>query len=295
LEAVNQQKILGYFIEEAKEHLETLEKGILELSSAVADAERINEMFRAAHSVKGGAAMLGYGGIQQAAHRLEDAFKILREKPIPIDQRLESLFLAGYDVLQNLLEQLQKTDSFQEGEAEATSQRGEPIFRELQDYLQQLQQQEPQAVSSSLNEVEALPEFPDRVRECLRQMLQVFRGKATPESRRQLQMLCHQLSQLAPQEEGWQLLLKASHAAITNPKHTYQTLAPVVIQELKRGSDCLELGQGERIAPSPELQRLAAAKLPQILVTLEPAAFAKALRQVFNRQQLSQLIRFLEA
>ena len=60
---MDQQKILGYFIEEAKEHLETLERGILDLSAVIEDQERVNEMFRAAHSVKGGAAMLGYSGI----------------------------------------------------------------------------------------------------------------------------------------------------------------------------------------------------------------------------------------
>ncbi|WP_339367278.1 Hpt domain-containing protein, partial [Picosynechococcus sp. PCC 7002] len=56
MDAASQQKILGYFIEEAKEHLETLEQGILELSEVVDDTERVNELFRAAHSVKGGAA-----------------------------------------------------------------------------------------------------------------------------------------------------------------------------------------------------------------------------------------------
>ena len=59
MDSANTQKILGYFIEEAKEHLETLEKGIVDLANMANDTEQINEMFRAAHSVKGGAAMLG--------------------------------------------------------------------------------------------------------------------------------------------------------------------------------------------------------------------------------------------
>jgi type IV pili sensor histidine kinase/response regulator len=87
---LDQQRILGYFIEEAKEHLETLERGILELSSVMEDTERVNEMFRAAHSIKGGAAMLGYSSIQKIAHRLEDAFKILKENRVVVDQKLES-------------------------------------------------------------------------------------------------------------------------------------------------------------------------------------------------------------
>jgi chemotaxis protein histidine kinase CheA len=87
LDAANAQRILGYFIEEAKEHLETLEKGILDLSNMANDSEQVNEMFRAAHSVKGGAAMLGYTSIQKTAHRLEDA-KWLRQQRDAEQQRL---------------------------------------------------------------------------------------------------------------------------------------------------------------------------------------------------------------
>ena len=65
MDTASQQRILGYFIEEAKEHLQTLEQGILNLSTSAQDTEMVNEMFRAAHSVKGGAAMLGYSSIQK--------------------------------------------------------------------------------------------------------------------------------------------------------------------------------------------------------------------------------------
>ena len=88
----NKQQIIHYFIEEAQEHLETVEQGLLDLAEVISDAERVNEMFRAAHSIKGGAAMLGFEGIQSTAHKLEDCFKILRDHPVPIDQKLETYF-----------------------------------------------------------------------------------------------------------------------------------------------------------------------------------------------------------
>ena len=65
---MDQQKILGYFIEEAKEHLETLETGLLELSVVVEDQERLNEMFRAAHSIKGGAGTIGFESVTEIPH-----------------------------------------------------------------------------------------------------------------------------------------------------------------------------------------------------------------------------------
>ena len=64
-----QQRIMGYFIEEAKDHLNTIEQGLLNLQSTVEDPEMVNEVFRAAHSVKGGAAMLGIDSMHKTAHR----------------------------------------------------------------------------------------------------------------------------------------------------------------------------------------------------------------------------------
>ncbi|NJR51994.1 MAG: hypothetical protein HC780_22915 [Leptolyngbyaceae cyanobacterium CSU_1_3] len=60
-----QQRIMGYFIEEAKDHLNTIEQGLLNLQGTIDDPEMVNEVFRAAHSVKGGAAMLGLSSIQK--------------------------------------------------------------------------------------------------------------------------------------------------------------------------------------------------------------------------------------
>ena len=105
--------------------------------------------------------------------------------------------------------------------------------------------------------------------------------------------MCVKLAKIASEQEGWQNLLKTAHKAIANPKHSYRTLAPVVIKELKEGSDLMELGKGEQIAPSESLQRLASAKSPQILVTVEPKAAAKILMSVFNKKQLSQLVKLL--
>ena len=93
-----QQRILGYFIEEANDHLNTIEQGLLSLQNTLQDPEMVNEIFRAAHSIKGGAAMLGLNSIQRTSHYLEDFFKILKETPsIQVNQNIESLFLQVFD------------------------------------------------------------------------------------------------------------------------------------------------------------------------------------------------------
>lgn len=133
-----QQRILGYFIEEAKEHLATIENALLNLQTVVDDAELMSEVFRAAHSVKGGAAMLGIHSMQHIAHRLEDYFKVLRENPIKVDQQLESLFFKGFDALNTLTEELEHTLTLSDDRAHQTIQELEPVFLELQTHLGQL-------------------------------------------------------------------------------------------------------------------------------------------------------------
>ena len=99
-----QKQITGYFIEEAKEHLQTIETGLLNLQTLMGNSEAVNEIFRAAHSIKGGAAMLGFSSIQHVAHNFEDYFKVMRENTnFQVDQDLQTLFLQAFDKLQELV------------------------------------------------------------------------------------------------------------------------------------------------------------------------------------------------
>jgi len=295
LDTTSQQRLLGYFIEEAKEHLETLEKGILELGAVMQDTERVNELFRAAHSIKGGAAMLGYNSIQKVAHRLEDAFKILKENSIEVDQRLESLFLRGYDVLQDLVERLESAMELPDNEVAGIMQDAEPYFAELQDYLKQALGGGAKQATPAPAAAPAPVDITEEVKNLLRQMLQLFKQRSTPENRQKLQQICGNLGKLAPQEQNWQILTEKAARAISNPKHPYKILAPVIIKELKQGNDYLVVGKGNLVVPSQNLEKLAGASSPQILITVEPQQAAKAIIQAFNKQQLSQLIQLLQA
>ncbi|MBD2437262.1 response regulator [Nostoc sp. FACHB-110] len=136
-----QQRILGYFIEEARDHLNTIEQGLLNLQSTLNDPEMLNEVFRAAHSIKGGAAMLGLSSIQHTAHRLEDCFKVLKEHPVRVDEKLESLFLGVADTLKALLEHLSGPFGLSEEAASTLMSEAEPVFKWLNEHLELLVQQ----------------------------------------------------------------------------------------------------------------------------------------------------------
>ncbi|HEY9661319.1 MAG TPA: Hpt domain-containing protein, partial [Allocoleopsis sp.] len=150
-----QQRIMGYFIEEAKDHLNTIEQGLVNLQATIADSEMVHEVFRAAHSVKGGAAMLGLSSIQRTAHRLEDYFKVLKECPqVRVDQKLETLFLRVFDTLQELVEQLQGPFGLTDEKAADAMTAVEPVFADLNQHLNQLVAQAGGTTPEDVNLVE---------------------------------------------------------------------------------------------------------------------------------------------
>lgn len=325
MQATKQQQILGYFIEEAKEHLDTIERGLLDLQATMADTERLNEMFRAAHSVKGGAAMLGFSSIHKVGHYLEDCFKLLTDHPVKIDQSLENLFLQGFDILKELVEELQSPYGLKEDDAAQTVQAAEPTFRELQNYLNRLLQAERVNVSQPAigiaQPVPANPELANRLNGALKMMLQLFKQGDTPTNRQQLATLCSRMVQLHSASE-WRRLLQAVYSALAQPRNAYATMAPLVIKELKLASDLLLVGRANEIIPSSALQQLmptaspvptpqpiaqplpeathqpatrevTTAKAQQITIPAEPRAAARALLEAFNRSQLIELAEFL--
>ncbi|MGF1541171.1 MAG: Hpt domain-containing protein [Pleurocapsa sp.] len=294
MDTANQQRILGYFIEEAKEHLQTLEQGILQLSTSVKDTEKVNEMFRAAHSVKGGAAMLGYTSIQKTAHRLEDSFKILKENPIDVDQKLETLFLTGYDYLQDLIERLESSADFSDKDAVEILEQSEANFLLLQKYLHEL-----------LSGGGASKDISQQVTTNLKQMLQVFKQPDSPENRHRLQISCQKLAELAPDQPKWQQFIDTAKLAVSNKKYPYATIAQVVIKEIKQTGDYLNSGQIEQIIPSRNLQQLAAtagktatngvSSKASVTIPTDPQGAAIALLNNFNKQQIKQIFQIISS
>jgi chemotaxis protein histidine kinase CheA/ActR/RegA family two-component response regulator len=278
-----QQRIMGYFIEEAKDHLNTIEQGLLNLQGTIEDPEMVNEVFRAAHSVKGGAAMLGLTSIQHAAHRLEDYFKILKECPIEIDQTLETLFLKIFDALQALLEQLQGPFGLTDDKSAEVMAGVEPIFQELNrrfsgligqisDVLLEdvdlsilatvrsaLTKAVPTEVDAPAVEESALQLiFQSDVPVRLREMLQLFKQKETPDSRQELQALCLVLGQYGDPLDlfAWCKLLDDVRRAIANPENSYRVLAPIIIKEVKQAQELVLSRRSTEILASNNLTAL---------------------------------------
>ena len=271
-----QQRILGYFIEEAKDHLNTIEQGLLNLQATIGNPEMANEVFRAAHSVKGGAAMLGIESMQRTSHRMEDYFKLLKEAPIKVDRSLESMFLRVFDALQELLEQLQGPFGLTEEKEQSIMTGVEPVFQQLQEHLDKLVSEadpndvplaaaapvifttttSPQPVEESALKLV----FSSDVSAALREMLARFKQADTEESRAALEGCCQLLERFGEQFNlpTWMNLVKHGRWAVCDRNNDYRTLAPVLIKEIKKAQDLVLAGREPEIALSQTLQTLAA-------------------------------------
>jgi two-component system, chemotaxis family, sensor histidine kinase and response regulator PixL len=95
-----EQQIKLQFLDEAIDYLDTIESGLLGLGAGKVDAKQLDALMRAAHSIKGGAGMMGFTTLAGLGHHLEDYFKIIQYgKSAPPDDEVERLMLATIDKL----------------------------------------------------------------------------------------------------------------------------------------------------------------------------------------------------
>ncbi|MBB5016620.1 chemotaxis protein CheA [Rehaibacterium terrae] len=92
------------FLAESREGLDVMESGLLALESGRADSDTIHAIFRAAHSIKGGAATFGFQAMAGFTHILETLLEELRSNRRPVDGETIAALLGAVDVLRGLLD-----------------------------------------------------------------------------------------------------------------------------------------------------------------------------------------------
>jgi two-component system, chemotaxis family, sensor histidine kinase and response regulator PixL len=97
-----EQEVRLHFLGEAQEYLSTIESGLIGVGNHGVDRSQMDAVLRAAHSIKGGAAMMGFHNLSQIAHRLEDFFKVLKVGRVQIDSDIERYLLWSVDRLRQI-------------------------------------------------------------------------------------------------------------------------------------------------------------------------------------------------
>jgi two-component system chemotaxis sensor kinase CheA len=97
------EEILSIFFQESAEGLDAMESGLLALE-ATADREAINGIFRAAHSIKGGAATFGIAELSGFTHNVETLLDRMRDGSMPTTSEAIQLLLQAADVMRELID-----------------------------------------------------------------------------------------------------------------------------------------------------------------------------------------------
>ena len=119
---------LEIFLDETNEHLQSLNSQILNLEQDPENADTVNEIFRAAHSLKGMAGTMGYKRMQNLTHDMENVFSEVRNGNIHVKPEMIDVLFQCLDALQEYTDNIRNTSD------EGTND-NEPIVKMLNDIL----------------------------------------------------------------------------------------------------------------------------------------------------------------
>jgi two-component system chemotaxis sensor kinase CheA len=125
-------EILSVFSVEAREQLDAMEAGLMQLEQGDRDPETINAVFRAAHTIKGGAGVVEIHSVEKFTHVLENVLDRLRNGEIEVSGDMISALLLGCDHIGALLGVVQAGDM---EPGEELKQAGEAITESLRPFL----------------------------------------------------------------------------------------------------------------------------------------------------------------
>ncbi|WP_417534701.1 chemotaxis protein CheW [Marinobacterium stanieri] len=115
--SVDLSQFIPGFLEESDEGLQVMETSLLAL--APGDNETINEVFRAAHSIKGGAGTFGFTGVAEFTHEAETLLDAMRNGSVEVTSARTQLLLQSVDIIRDLLEHAAGGDNALPPEAQA--------------------------------------------------------------------------------------------------------------------------------------------------------------------------------
>jgi len=98
-------ELLAVFLAESEENLATLEQLLVTIESSAQNEEAIHEIFRAAHTLKGNAACLGFDSVAAIAHGMEDLLDAMRTQELDPTPRIITLLLDGADAIKSTIPQ----------------------------------------------------------------------------------------------------------------------------------------------------------------------------------------------
>lgn len=247
------------YLKEAKTHLETIERGLLNLSGAVKQPETLQRLYDAAQFLNMGAVTHEMETIQQLAQFFEDCFGVMRTASVVSDKHLEELLWRVFDTFQGLVDMHAMSDEpseYTQGVEKEVFKGIQPTLTEAKNYLQSRILHEEATVSELTPESDFFHQQVDAEVKAMEDLLQ----QENPSSyRNELKEHCQILEQIGAQAQvpTWVKLLKTAQSAIAATENSVKIAAKQAIQEIQQAQQLIKLGQAHNIQASQRLQSMA--------------------------------------
>jgi two-component system, chemotaxis family, sensor histidine kinase and response regulator PixL len=249
-----EQQVKLQFLEEATDYLDTIESGLLGLGSGAVTGKQLDALLRAAHSIKGGAAMMGYTTLAGLGHQLEDYFKIVQygkaDKP---DAQLEQLMLATVDCFRQVV-----TVNRQGQEVESTwlAESVTPLFDRLRDRLGEFNPEDEanMLASESGEDIHAFI-FENEVERCLTELEATLSGNGSNSLYDDLLVSAEELEGLAQMLElpAMASLCQSVLIHLNAQPHQIKAIADLAIAAWRRTQAMVLIGQTDNLPIEIEL------------------------------------------
>lgn len=113
---LDMSQFVAIFVEEAQEHLANMEAQLLALQVEAATPSQFNEIFRAAHSIKGGSATFGLSNVTGIAHELESLLDRLRNSQLTLTAEMIDALLKSRDIIAQMIAEFEGKGAVDAGE-----------------------------------------------------------------------------------------------------------------------------------------------------------------------------------
>lgn len=150
---MDMSQYLDVFLEESREHLASLNQKLLELEKNTGNLSALNEIFRAAHTLKGMSSTMGFEDLADLTHHMEDVLSDLKEGVLTANSTVVDVLFSCLDRIQVMVDNIEQTGS------------GSLDNQDLIDLLQNIKQGEAAAIIESdldydlhISEAEAVSE-----------------------------------------------------------------------------------------------------------------------------------------
>jgi two-component system, chemotaxis family, sensor histidine kinase and response regulator PixL len=231
------------FLDEVKDFLADIETEIIGLSDRGLQKSTLDKILRAAHSMKGGAGMMGFMALSELAHQLEDFFKILQTGNKKTTPEIESLFLSAIDNMRktaNIHKQRKTPDD------DWLQEFANPPFNHLRAILGELtSQDEANLLSEEAGEDMRVLMFSTEVDACLERLTIVLADQNSQVLREEFELTSQEFGCLGEMLElpAFSSLCREISAALESKEHNLREVTTAALEAWRRSQAFVLVGQ----------------------------------------------------